>query len=76
MMPAYACVYEYICVNVCQCAPVVSACCVCVSSVQACPWECACAVSVCTSVNTCGKVESLLALVPLLFLLVSREQFD
>lgn len=31
--------------------------------------------SVCTSVNTCAKFESLLALVPLLFL-VSCEQFD
>lgn len=76
-------VWVYLCVCVCVSMPcsvrLVGVCVrVCVSSVRARSCEWSCAVGVYVSVNTWEglHIESLVPLVPLLFLLVSCEQFD
>lgn len=72
-------VWVYLCVCVCVSMPCsVRLVGVCVSSVRARLREWSCAVGVYVSVNTWEglHIESLVPLVPLLFLLVSCEQFD
>lgn len=73
-----ACAHAYGCIwDMCHCAPVVSNQCVCVFCADLSVW-CACAECVyeCEHMWIGLHVESPLTLVPLLFVLVSCEQFD